>query len=283
MNPLVKLPVRERELPAPAREAIRSVLLDEVRAGGRPARPVLLTRGRVLVAAAAAALLAAQVWPLPGDQPHLVAWTAHPEELDDATAAEIARMCVREPPDQVRRTSPDAPADFTPPQDGWEPAVVDRRGELAMVLLTGDGYYRFCGYAGLGDNLRYTHGGGGMGRINLLPEGEVASAEGWDASRARHDLDPSGLTWYETGTGKVFGQVAPHVARVDVTLSDGTEVEASVSDGWYVAFWPGSSRRILAWTRADVPEPVAVRSYDSSGEVLDHMKIQRWPSRSSTR
>jgi hypothetical protein len=57
------------------------------------------------------------------------------------------------------------------------------------------------------------------------------------------------LIWAEhttTGDGPRYGFVIAHagdrVSAANVTLEDGTEVTATVENGWAVAWWPGSHR-----------------------------------------
>jgi hypothetical protein len=59
------------------------------------------------------------------------------------------------------------------------------------------------------------------------------------------------------------------IERLCSTTDADLVVEASVANGWYLAFWPGESRRILLWSPAVVAQAETVRAYDASGQLLE--------------
>jgi hypothetical protein len=279
MNVLDGTPVPVRELPARRHAAIRGMLLDEVVGGMPPARPVLLTRRRTLAAVAIVVLLTAQLWPLPGERSPILAWTHDPQEIDGITSADLEEYCLRSTLDTARRLRHPEPGSpqMALPREGWQTMVVDRRGNLAVVLMVdGTGYFHACAYGDIKLDPTYgiqAHGGGGFGRLPPLPDGEVLYVEGGGTAIARRNVDPSGLTWYEHGFGHVWGGVAPEVSRVEVTLTDGSEVRASVANGFYAAVWPGDATRILLWSRVEVADVATVRAYDAAGRLLDDADV----------
>lgn len=279
MNPLERSPVPVRELPESRREAIRSLLV--AHAGGATPRsgPIRSVRWRLVVAGTLVALLAtAQLWPITGDRSFLAAWTPYPQAIDAVTADDLANACVKGWDDISSRPQEDGGE--LPPVYQWEAVLVDRRGQAAMVLLATTANVTKCVYDGvgqadgLGNPAVYLVGGATGGGYASLPDGQVISSEGQGALEARHDINPFGIGGYYTGVGSTYGQVAPEVARVVVGLDDGTEVEATVADGWYAAFWPGRpGLRILLWQGVDVAWAATISAYDAAGNLLDQLEL----------
>jgi hypothetical protein len=44
----------------------------------------------------------------------------------------------------------------------------------------------------------------------------------------------------------VDGPIGPGVTGVSITRSDGSSIQATVKNGWYLAWWPGSERAVTA-------------------------------------
>lgn len=76
--------------------------------------------------------------------------------------------------------------------------------------------------------------GGGDGSTSSVPAGSVElNGEG------ESDSDGHALTM-------VDGRIGPGVTGVRITRSDGSSVQATVKNGWYLAWWPGSEHAVTA-------------------------------------
>jgi hypothetical protein len=219
------------------------------------------TAGRRRLIAAALALLVLggmQLWPLPANQA-LASWTPTTQPIDQTTLNEIGAACTAQ-----HRDMPPTPygAGGQLPAEGWRTVLVDRRGPNAVALVQAPpGHMGVCRFLGLG-------------QVPGPGIGAESSGGGGDTYAPRGDrvltIENSGGTWVDPGEaiGSTSGQVGPDVARVAVTLDDGTWVQASVGGGWYLAWWPGKVRRFLLWQTTAVRRPQAVRAYDAAGRLL---------------
>lgn len=210
-----------------------------------------LPRWAVPTAAAAAAIgVAISVPAIGGGQPAYASWTTTPTALSDAQADKLVKACL----EQVSQSPGRSPADEFPP--GVEPPptldpstltrrVADRRGDWASVLLTaqGPGNYDWsvscigsmpAGSTGDPSDVSSTVGGGGgfqtpTGR--QFTQGAISEFGG--------SAGVLGLGKRPT-LSATDGRVGPDVAGVKIT-SGGVTVQASVQDGTYAAWWPGSA------------------------------------------
>jgi DNA-directed RNA polymerase specialized sigma24 family protein len=181
------------------------------------------------------------------------------QPVDQTTLNEIGAACTAQHRDMP--PTPDG-AGGQLPAEGWRTVLVDRRGPNAVALvLAPPGHMGVCRFLGLGQVPgagigAESSGGGGN---TYAPRGDrVLTIENSGGTR----VDPGGAI------GSTSGQVGPDVARVAVTLDDGTWVQASVGGGWYLAWWPGKVRRFLLWQTTAVRRPQAVRAYDAAGRLL---------------
>lgn len=158
---------------------------------------------------------------------------------------------------------------FELPAHGWRTVMVDQRGDNAMVLLQAPPHFFYmCTFLGPGQRPGQgpddTTAGGAGGGSTYAPRGDrVVTTE---------DIGASAEFTSGHATGRVVGQVGPEVARVVVTLDDGTQVQASVGDGWYLAWWPETVRRLLLSQTVTERWPEVVRAYDSAGRLLEEVR-----------
>jgi hypothetical protein len=266
MTMLDQPPVPERELPAARRAAIRDLLVAEA-ASPYPARPAFVTRRRLALAAASVAgvLAVVQFWPAEGgglgDPPvpeYVAAWNPVPIPVDPDLAGELGDQCLTfflEAPPMVL------------PEEGWDRILVDRRGTTAIVLLVNPvaTYALKCFYRDVGQEPAANAEGPGrrIASAGMILYTPLASGE---------SLLPvdTGYTYSESeghGVGFSFGQTAPDVARVTIALGNGGEMEASLEDGWYLAWWPGRVDLAAGWPNIDAPAEL-ITAYDASGTEL---------------
>jgi hypothetical protein len=123
-------------------------------------------------------------------------------------------------------------------RDGqWQTAITDTRGPYTIVLLAdAKGHARCLSGPEIAPRPSIGVGeGSSIGTGFAAPAGQI-SVGSWGFSRAGNEhpyMDISG----HAGAG---------VKAVAFVLSDGTRVAASVTHGWFLAWWPGTRRAISA-------------------------------------
>ncbi len=212
----------------------------------RLARPAM---GWGLAAASAAALtVVGLTLPSPTDRAAFGGWSAEPRAVDAATLATNGADCARlgNEPTVVGHTvvEHESPTDSGGP---LQPVLSEERGPNAFTVVASDEWVKFClvGPALQFSSAHARHGGGGFESGGPQPGGwsSMSSNEGYP------DPPAGGLTLAERGTYRsgadgswsaVLGRAAPDVRSVQVRLVDGSTVEATVTDGFFVAWWPGA-------------------------------------------
>ncbi|NCT90349.1 hypothetical protein GXB85_05195 [Cellulomonas sp. APG4] len=173
---------------------------------------------------AAAAALAAVGWALPGQlggaHPAYASWSASPGTLAAADRAVADAACR----DQLRMPSP-------------EPVVAERRGAWVALLYTGGDLVGACLAhvpPGAGD-AGYVTSGAASGSDVAYDDGVDGHVEGaffqfGGPTEAGQEVPTVSFT---------EGRVGPEVDGLTLETPGGTEVEATITDGRYVAWWPG--------------------------------------------
>ena len=123
-----------------------------------------------------------------------------------------------------------------------QPVLADARGEGRIILLyeAADGSYAECtGKLQPDGSVQLEGGGSGSSDLALQP----------------FELGPSAGSVVESGSDSwsaVNGTIGSEIGGVVIELEDGTRITASVGNGRYAAWWPGSigNRRTLAYDRA---------------------------------
>lgn len=227
---------------------------------------------RVLIAATAFGLVVAamgvMIWPMSSNSAK--AWSATPQKADPQIIAELGEHCLS----FVEGSRP------TP-----RSVIVDLRGNSAAVILDlrADGtarrsqagpYAVTCGFVGIDrgapEGLKYVAANAGLHDVPIEPVGDsVFTVESMSASAVEGDA-----------MSEISGQAGPEVDRVVVTLEDGTELQATVQDGWYLAWWPEKSTRWPPWTSGFIRRmPTLVRAYDANGTLLKKLVPAGVPGR----
>jgi hypothetical protein len=191
----------------------------------------MVTKGAPrLIAAAAVALAVGTTAGCSPDRSALATWTADPAEPDLAVVA-AARVECDERVNELRDVAEvEAPVDVI---------VVEQRGEATAVVLAGDTSHGYClslpgeTFAGVGTTPE----------MDADRQIDVIAAPRWNG---------------HSGTAQLLvGLAQPGVEEVRVRMSDGQQITASISAGWFVAWWPAD-------LRAD-----SVRALDAGGQTLD--------------
>jgi hypothetical protein len=208
-------------------------------------------------------------WPTSSNS--AVAWSATPEEADPNVAAQLTEHCL-------------SMADISGAGRSERPVIVDLRGNSAMVIVDLRGsravaqgqagpYAVTCSFLGLDlaspNGLKYVAANAGLHDEPIEPVGDsVFTVESLSSSTVEGDA-----------LSEISGQVEPSVDRVVVTLDDGTEVRATVQDGWYLAWWPEKPARWTPWnSHADRRLPTLVRAYDANGKLQKELVPEGVPA-----
>lgn len=107
------------------------------------------------------------------------------------------------------------------------PVLTDTRGPYTASIYA-DG--STC-VEGNGITISSTSGGGGKSSV---PAGAIELN-----GAGQSDSDGHALTM-------VDGPIGPGVTSVTITRSDGSSIQATVKNGWYLAWWPGTERAVTA-------------------------------------
>jgi hypothetical protein len=221
-------------------------------------------------AAAAVAFAAMQLWPTASDEAE-ASWSPVPRAVTGEEAAELGQHCVR----HVRSISAE-PREPATAVKNWRPtAVVDVRGRIAVVLLVGGPHYATCEYYGLGtsdgeiDGLNVQSMTGSWSIEPVEPVGDaVVTIEMISRSIGERSATAVG-----------YGQAGPGVAKVVIELDDGTVLQSTTMNGWYVAWWPDRLRPPGGPGNVIEKNIASVRAYDASGELLRELRPDGVPDR----
>ncbi|UJP40404.1 hypothetical protein [Cellulomonas palmilytica] len=211
------------------------------------------TAARVgLVGAAAAAVAAVTlVLPNPSDTPAFAGWTAVPASVtaDELEAAGEKCLALR------TGAAAEVPADQRDGLDNLQdaqPVIADRRGSTTFTVLRSDAGLQSCLIGpSVATSFVVSGAGGsastGRGTSGAEPEGEYTSigivgddtppgADGASFVSGGVENATSDEPW-----GFGLGRVGADVASVELELTDGSTVEATVEDGTWAAWWPSTA------------------------------------------
>ena len=227
-------------------------------------------RRRFVVVAAAAAgvaaltLAAIQFWP-PAVDDAVADWSATPK-VDSVLAERVGAHCTK---DLGAETHP------APGETRWQPMVIDLRGHDARVVAVGQKQFALCNYHGLGISHGEIDGLNALWKTASeldLPGGTLPAT----GVSIEHVGRWMGEYW---GAAVPVGQVGSSVRRVVLVLDDGTELQATTRNGWYVAWWPEKLRVPHDPTTAIEKKIELIRVYDASGKLLKEFRPTGVPSR----
>ena len=229
MNDLEQLspldPARGRE--PTTMELTRSrAMLERVIAGeAGPAAPRVWRRLAVGVAVVAAGAAVAVTVPslLPGTAGQaLASWTASPGSLTGEQVMPQARACAG---NGRGGASTADPADVL---------LAEQRGLATLLIMEKDsGTIDLCLSAGPGKDEQLASMSLAGGPLPAPPAGTVTL-------ETMSSVGTGGLLWTgERWRSNVVGLAGAGVTRVDVRLDSGENLQASVKNGWWAAWWPG--------------------------------------------
>ncbi|MCR6648935.1 MAG: hypothetical protein NVV70_12645 [Cellulomonas sp.] len=201
-------------------------------------------------AAAAAAAVVTLVLPNPTDTAAFAGWTAVPAQLDAADTAAAGEQCLALRTG-VAGTGPDAPTNLA----DAKAVLADRRGETTFTVLSSGAGLQSC-LIGPRTRVSMVLSGAGGDAVTSWDVGaqnpgtaETAPDTQLSVGVVGPDATPTadGATYATGGIegvgsdepwGYGIGRVGADVTSVDVHLSDGSVVQASVAGGVWAAWWP---------------------------------------------
>lgn len=145
-------------------------------------------------------------------------WTPTPERLSDAAAADAGTTCR---------------ANFAVPDGVGRVAIAERRGEWTYVLLAGPGIEAICLMPDDSVGRPIANGDDFFGSYDPDPAAAPTLAPDRIAETEHQEGSTSEGWFIRTG-----GYVGSDVVGVTVHTSSGLDIEASVVDGRFAAWWP---------------------------------------------
>jgi hypothetical protein len=230
---------RAREIPAQAEERLRAV---DYRPRARALRPRVAIGASAALAVTAGAVVAL-VGLGAGASPAFAGWTATPTAPASGETAGALAQCT------AQLAGLGAPQSSIP-SGGWQAVLTDTRGPFtAMILSTGSASATcFSGpsFTTVAANAEGSGGSqhalsvgsaSGTGQSSMSRLGLAAASSGPISQASQAHLTTAGGELYTF----VQGQVDDGVSAVTLVLADGSDVQATVADGSFVAWWPGAT------------------------------------------
>lgn len=212
------LAARADDLPAGATQRLRS---HDYRPRTRDLRPPVAAGALITAGAAAAAVLLVGLGPRTPEA--FAGWTATPTPADSTqvNAAEAAcrqRLAAEPtPPGAVSKTP-------LAPDETATPVLTDTRGPFTFVIFAGAHSGASCITGPDFTSLSSQHF---STATPTVPAGKVVVSQQLHTARAGYSF--------------VEGHTGAGVTAITLILADGTRVQASSDNGWFVAWWPGTS------------------------------------------
>lgn len=180
-----------------------------------------------LVCAAALALAAVPV--LTGQDSAYAGWTAYPAALSTGQAGAVAHQCQRWTNTSITK-------------DPTSVVLSERRGNIGLALLTGpEGLLVTCTQdLGTGE----PSGGSSEAHLNRAPSHDGLTSDG-GSGFAKDDGEPIFRV--------VSGRVGADVDSVLVHTAEQGDVTATVTNGYFTAWWPGPPDEASGTVRTPLP------------------------------
>jgi hypothetical protein len=220
------LRARADDLPAAASARVRA---RDYRPRTRDLRPPMAAGVLVTAAAAAAAVLLVDLGPSTSEA--FAGWTAVPTHASAAQVSSATGDCRSRLAQMPGRAIPAAKMKALPDVSTLRPVLTDTRGPFTFVVFTGTGNASAWCISGpnfTSSSMRSTGG------ATAPPAGQI-------------------LAYFQEHTARagdaysfVEGRAGAGVTAAALVLSDGSKVQATIQDGWLVAWWPGSAQLVSA-------------------------------------
>jgi hypothetical protein len=202
-------------------------------------RPVLAAAGAAVVAGAVAAV---SLVGLGTDTPRAFAgWSATPTASSGDQARKAREACLSRLPTSagIERAQQTASGRHEPwpipdiPAGGWHTVLIDSRGPYTVILFeAAHGAAEMSCFSGR-QPMRASLGGSFATHPPLPePAGHVSNV----SSGSRTTPPDEGSQQFS----QLVGRTGRDVTGVTLRLRDGTRVRASLANGWFLAWWPGT-------------------------------------------
>ena len=230
------LAARAAELPT---DASSRLLAAAYRPRSTLQRPALAAGGAAIVACA---VVAVSLVGLGTNTPRAFAgWSATPTASGSDQARRAREACVSRLPTSARirhaqETASGAHKPWPIPSitaGSWRTVVVDTRGPYTVILFAAahDAAELSC-FSGRQPTSGSMGGSFGTHTPPPVPAGHVSIV-----SSGSHTSPPDeGSRQFS----QLVGRTGPGVTGVTLRLTDGTRVKASLANGWFIAWWPGT-------------------------------------------
>lgn len=230
------LAARAAELPS---DASSRVLAAHYRPRSTLQRPALAAGGAAVVAGA---VVAVSLVGLGTDTPRAFAgWSATPTVLSGGQAGRARGACLPRLPSSARiehaqktasgRYKPWPVPDIS--AGGWHTVLIDSRGPYTVILFdAAHGAAELSCFSGRHPMQASLGGSFGTHPPPPVPAGHVSIV----SSGSRTTPPDEGSQHFS----QLVGRTGRGVTGVSLRLPDGTRVKASLANGWFLAWWPGS-------------------------------------------
>jgi hypothetical protein len=193
--------------------------------------------GSAAGAAGVGAIVAAAVT-LSGATPAFAGWTASPSSTGGSASSTTA--CANQ-----LKSMPGGPGTVT-----WTPTATDVRGPYVLEALASGSITATCLTGPSVTSVSFGSSGGSLsssGTSSGVDPGGTSSTTNYASGDGITELTLSSL---DSHNGAPFdtleGSVSPGVTAVSLALSDGQSVQATVSGGLVLAWWPNGSTPVTA-------------------------------------
>lgn len=213
---------------------IESARTELAPAGAAPTSPARRWRWLTLVAAAAIVAVVATVWSGLGQRgPAYASWTPKPTPVTGELRQQTTEACIKQLADSERRHPVGVPHAPIAKAETARVLIAEQRGDYVFIALTTDsGADWTCLFEAARPEQPVT-AGGGMPTDSTPAEPPLAP----DELRLRGSGSSSGP---EGGFASAQGKVGSEVSQVTIH-NGGQQIEASVNDGFFAAWWPITS------------------------------------------
>jgi hypothetical protein len=206
-------------------------------------RRLVLSGAGALAGVGACTVVVLAVFAGPGAPTAFAGWTATPTQSSSGETASALARCTA----QLGGTG-GGQSDL--PTAGWQPLLTDTRGPLTALVLQSSGATATClDGPSFTSTAATPESGGAFNTKHVLgvaaPVGSHPVSSVSALARGGAGLITQASQQQLTANGQEYtfvqGQVAAGVTGLNLILSDGSNVRATVADGSFVAWWPGNA------------------------------------------
>jgi hypothetical protein len=211
---------RADEVPRDAGQRVRG---HEYRPRSRSVRSPVAAGALAVAAAAAVAVFVVGLGT--GTPEAFAGWSATPTHAPEHQVSSAESGCLQRLASEP--TPPNAPAGAPQPLStaGLSPVLTDTRGPFTFVIFASDSASASCITGPSFTSLNRA----GSSQSIVTPAGQIQLSQASNTARS--------------GAAYSFaeGRTGAGVTGVTLLLADGTHIQATAENGWFVAWWPGAS------------------------------------------